>query len=126
MKSISAKRLEAAGACEDQVRLFRDTFGDKPVKINAENWAKAGEVGLARYWLSCFLKGPVLLEYNRVCGAAHAEYERVAGPAWEDYMRARDAVGPAQEDYMRAISPAWEDYKQARDVALFEVLTKDS
>ena len=81
MKTISAKRLEAAGACGDQVRLFRDTFGDKLVKINAENWAKAGEVGLDRFWLTRFLKGPALAEYERVAGPAWAEYDRVRGAA---------------------------------------------
>lgn len=70
MKTISAKRLEAAGACEDQVRLFRDTFGDKPVRLTPENWTKAGEVGLNRLWLTRFLKGSAWAEYERVRDAA--------------------------------------------------------
>ena len=81
MKTISVKRLEAAGACSDQVRLFRDTFGDKPVRLTPENWAKAGEVGLDRSWLDRFLKGPARAEYERVRDAAWAEYERVCDPA---------------------------------------------
>ena len=110
MKTISAKRLESAGACPDQVQLFRDTFGDKPVKINAENWAKAGEVGLDRLWLVRFLKGPAWAEYTRVCGAALAEYDRVCGAAWAEYERVRD--------------PALAEYNLVLGAALIAALTK--
>jgi hypothetical protein len=110
MKTISAKRLDAAGACSDQVRLFRDTFGDKPVKINAENWAKAGEVGLDRFWLEGFLKGP-----------ARAEYKRVRDAAWAEYKRVRDA---ALAEYERVCGPALAEYKRVAGAALFEALTK--
>ena len=143
MKTISAKRLEAAGACSDQVRLFRDTFGDKLVKINAENWAKAGEVGLDRLWLTRFLKGAALAEcerareavwaeYDRACDAARVEYERACDAAWAEYDRVR---GPALAEYERVCGPARAEYERVRgaaragywrvcDAALFEALTK--
>ena len=121
MKTISAKRLEAAGACTDQVLLFRDTFGDKPVKINAENWAKAWEVGLNRLWLEGFLKGPARAEYERVAGPAWAEYERVRGPAWAEYER---VAGAAWAEYDRVRGPAWAECERVRGAALFAALTK--
>ena len=123
MKTISAKRLEAAGACAGQVQLFRDTFGDKPVRINAENWAKAGEVGLDRFWLTRFLKGPALAEYERVAGAAWAEYERVRGAAWAECER---VCGAAWAEYERVRGPALAECERAREAALFAALTKDS
>ena len=101
MKTISAKRLESAGACPDQVQLFRDTFGDKPVKINAENWAKAGEVGLTRFWLERFLKKAAQAEFIRAYETDRAEFYWVRDAAQAEYNRVRGA-------------------------ALFEALTKDS
>lgn len=131
MKTISAKRLEAAGACTDQVRLFRDTFGDKPVRINAENWAKAGEVGLDRLWLERFLKGAARAEYDRVRGPAWAEYDRVHDAALAEYVQTlkqisgdHRAILAAQDEYRRAHNPAFADYLQAQIAALFEALTK--
>jgi len=121
MKTISAKRLEAAGACSDQVRLFRDTFGDKLVKINAENWAKAGEVGLDRFWLTRFLKGPALAEYERVAGAAWAECERACDAAWAECERVR---GAAWAECERVRGPARAEYERVRGAALFAALTK--
>ena len=92
MKTISAKRLEAAGACAGQVQLYRNTFGDKPVRLTPENWDKAGEVGLTRFWLERFLKKAAQAEYNRACGAAQAEYNRACGAAREEFDRVRGAA----------------------------------
>ena len=121
MKTISAKRLEAAGACEDQVQLFRDTFGDKPARLTPENWAKAGEVGLDRLWLTRFLKGSARAGYDRVRGAARAEYSRAVDAALAEYER---AVTPALAEYNRAVTAARAEYERVRDAALFAALTK--
>lgn len=92
MKTISAKRLEAAGACADQVRLFRDTFGDKPVRINVENWTRAGEVGLNRLWMGRLLEEPAWAEYDPAQEAALAEYDRVVAAAWAELQRVCSAA----------------------------------
>ena len=92
MKTISAKRLEAAGACKDQVRLFRDTFGDKPVRLTPENWDKAGEVGLTRFWLERFLKKAAQAEFIRAYEPSRAEFYRVRDAAQAEYNRVRGAA----------------------------------
>lgn len=110
MKTISAKRLEAAGACPNQVQLFRDTFGDKAVRINAKNWEKAREVGLKRGWMVRFLQGPALAEYERVRDSARAEYYRICDEDWAQRKRVRDS--------------AVVEYEQVCGPALFAALTE--
>ena len=132
MKTISAKRLEAAGACKDQVRLFRDTFGDKPVRLTPENWDKAGEVGLTRFWLERFLKKAAQTEFIRayetdraefywVRDAARAEFYRVCGAARAEFDR---VCGAARAEFDRVCDAAQAEYNRVRGAALLEALTK--
>jgi len=77
MKTISAKRLEMAGACEDQVALFRTEWGDKAIRLTRANWDRAKKIGLDRLWMYRFLSNAALAEFAKVREAAWAEYHKV-------------------------------------------------
>ena len=86
MSTITLRLLKLLRACQGQVDLFENTFGES-VEVT---------VDLARQHASTFdfqwlaertLKAPALAEYDRVKPTAWAEYERVKPTAWaEQYM----------------------------------------
>lgn len=92
MKTISAKRLEMAGACKDQVSLFRSEWGDKLVRLTQENWDRAQEIGLGRLWMYRFLGDAAGAEYHKACDAAWAECDKACDAALAEYSKVRDAV----------------------------------
>jgi len=81
MKTISAKRLEMAGACEGQVSLFRSEWGDKVVRLTPENWDRAGVIGLDRLWMDRFLDAAARAECDKACDAAWGEYDKMRAAA---------------------------------------------
>ena len=84
--TLTIKDLRAADACEKQVKLFEQHFGDggtvtlakvrKVASLFDWNWA-------ARYLLSPARRA----EYERIVAPALAEYERIGAPAWYEYKR---------------------------------------
>lgn len=121
MKVISAKQLERAGACEDQVRLFRRTFGDGLIRLAPKNWGRAGLIGLNRAWLWRFLKEPALVEYKKAQNRAKCEYEMARNAAWNEYKL---ACGPAFADTSPQAgavhAAAWALYRKVQKVLLAE------
>ena len=104
--TLTIKDLRAADACEKQVKLFEQHFGD------------GGTVTLAKVrkvaslfdwnWAALHLLSPAgRAEYNRATAPALAEYNRAIAPAWAEYNR---AIAPALAEYNRAIAPAWAEY----------------
>ena len=77
---ITLADLQATGACQSQVDLFRATFGDE-VKLNKRNLAKALRTQLDVSWCARFLTAPARAECDRVMAAARAEYERGSAAA---------------------------------------------
>ena len=86
--TLTRKDLRAADACDKQVKLFEQHFGDggtvtlakvrKVASLFDWNWA-------ARYLLSPARRA----ECNRVTASAWAEYDRVIAPARAEYERAK-------------------------------------
>ena len=76
MKTISAKRLEMAGACKDQVALFRTEWGDKAIRLTRANWDRAKKIGLDRLWMYRFLSNAALADYRKVRDAAWADWDK--------------------------------------------------
>ncbi len=109
MKTISAKRLELADACKDQVALFRSEWGDKCVPLTHANWDRAGEIGLDRLWMMRLLRGAARDDYYKACAAA-----------LDDYYK---ACAAARDDYYKACAAALDDYYKACAAALFAALT---
>ena len=114
--TLTIKDLRVAGACEKQVKLFEQHFGDggtvtlakvrKVASLFDWNWA-------ARYLLSPARRA----EYERVRDSALAEYERVRAPALAEYEGIR-ASALAEYEHVRA--PAWAEYKRVRAPAWAE------
>ena len=110
MKTISAKRLEMARACPEQVSLFRSEWGDKLVQLTPENWDRAKEIGLDRLWMYRFLRDAALAEYHKVRDAAWVECEKACGAARDECGKVRGA--------------AWIECDEVCAAALFAALTK--
>jgi hypothetical protein len=123
---ITLKMLTDAGACSDQVDLFRSMYGDsvnvtvarakKVAGIFDWNFArrfldKQGEAEYQR------ITGPAWAEYERIKGVASAEYERIRGAAWAEY---NIITGAALAEYNIIRGPAWAEYNIIRGTAWAE------
>jgi hypothetical protein len=103
MKAIFTKQmLIDAKACQSQIDLFAEKFGDHVVVTVA----KARKVAGLFDWdfAGRFLSPTAWAEYNRVQGLAWAEYQRAKGLALAEYQRIQ---GPALAEYKRVTGPAW-------------------
>ena len=90
---ITTKLLESLDACEDQVALFRATFGDDGDVPTVANIERAVAAGLDIEWLvSTMFTAPARAECGRVTAAARAEYDRVTAAAWAEYGRVTAAA----------------------------------
>jgi cell division septum initiation protein DivIVA len=109
---ITAARREKAGACADQVALFRETFGARvavtvPAMEAVANlfdweWAAQHLLSAAARAEYARARAPAWAEYERVTAAALAEYERVTAAAWAEYERVRAAAWAEYERVVRA------------------------
>ena len=114
---ITLRNLKAKGACEEQVALFKETFGQS-VEVTEETCDKAVKAGLDFNWASAnLLSRTQLAEYDRVQGLARAEYERVQGPALAEYQRIR---GPAWAEYKRIEGLARAEYMRIEGPAFYQ------
>ena len=126
MKKITYRMLQARGACEDQVDLFRKTFPNGVVPSLAA-CRKAARAGLDLTWFANkFLSAPALAayekavapewsEYAKAVVAALAEYEKARAAAWSEHEKATAAALAA---YDKAVAPARSAYEKARAAAL--------
>jgi hypothetical protein len=105
--TLSAKHLTAAGACPEQVKLFRKTF-PKGAPLTLASARKARKAGLDLSWCA-----------NLLDDSARKEYDRVDAPAWEKYQQ---VSAPARKKYQRADAAAWEEYLRAIAAALVKGL----
>ena len=104
MKSriLELQTLVNNGACAEQVRLFREKFGesvfvteDLCVSVAREfdfNWAARHLLSPAALDEYERVTAPAWAEYERVKASARAEYERVTAPALAEYERATAAA----------------------------------
>jgi hypothetical protein len=114
-KAITLDWLKSQYACEDQLKIFVETFGES-AELNEVNAAKAIESNLDLDWLAVhILTTSALADYERVTATAWAEYERVTATEWAKYER---ATAPAWAEYERVTSPAGAEYEPARPTSL--------
>ena len=113
--TITAKRLEELGACQDQVAAFRAIWGDGPAPMTVEAAVEHAQTFNWK-WAAQYL-----LTY-----AARAEYKRAAKEAWAEYYRAEyeRAADVAWAEYYRAKDAAWAEYERARARAFAEAYIK--
>jgi hypothetical protein len=110
---FTLQMLIDAEACEPQVDLFRETFGNS-VNVTV---ARAKKVAGLFDWgfAQRFLDGQGKADFDRTNDAAWADYERTRAAAWADLDRICDA---ARADFDRTNDAALADYNRARDAAL--------
>ena len=87
---ITKQMLIDADACQNQVDLFGETFGDSVVVT-----IKRAEKVSALFewdWAARLLDAQARAEYERVTAPAWAEYERVTAPALAEYKRVTAAA----------------------------------
>ena len=107
---VTADLLREHNACDDQIELFVQTFGQS-AKIGPRNWSKAHKAGLHLLWLVRLLPRAARAEYEKVTDAARAEYEKV--------------TAPARAEYVKVTAPAWAEYVKVRDAALLSALMEE-
>ena len=96
---ITLKELRLIGACEQQVELFKETFGTE-VELTVENALRYGALFDIDWIASKVLQGGKLADYRAKCAPLDADYWAKCAPLWDDY-RAKCA-------------PLWADYEAKR------------
>ena len=120
MKKITLQQLKDLDACQDQVDLFADTFGDEVI-IKSEKHARklADKYPEFDYgWIAV----------NMLSEAARAEYKEVRGPAWAEYQEVLDAAFAEYEkaleaalaEHRKGLDSTWASYLKVRASALAE------
>jgi hypothetical protein len=107
MKSriLELQTLINNGACAEQVKLFREKFGESVFVTEDLCASVAHEFDFD--WAAMNLLSP----------AAWAEYMRVKDSAWTEYMC---AASPARREYERAVKSGWAEYRRAAPAAWAE------
>ena len=67
---LTAAQLEAAGACRDQINLFREKFGESVVVTVDRAVQVAHKFNFV--WATCLLDASARAEYKRVAAQARA------------------------------------------------------
>lgn len=119
--TITTRKLRDKGACNEQVALFREKFGEK-VEFASKRAAVAAakKLGSAFKWdwaAENLLSAKGSAEYRKARDAAWAECQKVRGAAWAEYKKARDAAAAKYEKVKEA---AWAEYKKVREAAWAE------
>jgi cell division septum initiation protein DivIVA len=97
MATITSRKLRLAGACSEQIALFKALGGDKK-KITAKlcaahasqfdwNWAAQQLLSPEKHAEYERIKAQALAEYRRIEARALAKYGRIEAPAWAEYRR---------------------------------------
>ena len=96
--------LRLAGACSDQVEIFRKQW-PRGTAVTPEAGEVALSLGLDIGWAADnLLSGEALAEYERATDAAWPVYDHATAVAWAEYRRADSA---ACVEYKRAIATAF-------------------
>ncbi len=125
-KTITLEWLKEHYACEDQIEIFLQVFGNS-AELNEANAAKALEAGLDLDWFARhILTPPARDEFERVRATALEEFNRVRATAMEEFNQVR-AIGWAAyerdgdwQEYDRIKVPAWAEYSRVVKTALAE------
>lgn len=117
MKTINAIFLRRKRACESQVLLFEQIFGES-VEITRANCLKAAEAGLNLTWVAkkIFSKS-TLNSYKKIATSIWAIYDKVMGITWDIYIKdktiALNIIRTLQDAYAKEIATAfynaWEE-----------------
>ena len=130
--TLTIKDLRAADACEKQVKLFEQHFGDggtvtlakvrKVASLFDWNWAALHLLSPARWAEYYRVKASARAEYNRAEASALAEHKRATTPALAKYNR---VTASAWAECNRVTAWSWAEYNRATAPAWFAGWKKD-
>jgi hypothetical protein len=112
---ITLKQLKDLDACEEQLELFEDTFGEEvsfKTEAQAVNIAVKMALKFDFEWASGnLLKGDYRKAYDEAEAPLLKAYEEAEAPLLKAYKEAR---APLWKAYDEAEAPLWKAYKEAR------------
>ena len=121
MRKITLQQLKHLNACQGQVQLFRELFGNAVVPN--EELAIEHASAFDWEWASYNLLSPeAWAEYKKVRDQALAEYEKVRASAWREYGKVHD---PAWAEYKKVRDQAWAEYKKVCALAFVQLFNGD-
>ena len=112
MKTITVKQLKAKDACEDQVQLFQETFGDTLELKSKDQALKLAKVMAQEFdfdWASEELLND-FEAYKEAKAPLWKAYKEAEAPLWNAY---KEAKAPLVKAYEEAGVPLWKAYKEA-------------
>ena len=100
---ITLKQLNELGACENQLKLFEETFGEEAIfKTKAQ--AVETAIKMARKFDFEWAAIKLLSRGYR------KDYQETKAPLWEAYLEAK---APLRKAYKEAIAPLQQAYEEA-------------
>ena len=143
-RTLSRARLVEAGACDGQVELFAEIFGDgvevtvELCRVHAQSfdWAWAAEHLLGPSARKVYDEAAVaaLEVYHEATAAAWKVYDEAVMAAWKAYYEAKavareacdEARAAAWKAYEEAVAPARKAYHEARAAAWARAYLEDA
>ena len=123
MKTITVKQLKANDACEDQVKLFQETFGDTLELKSKDHALKLAKAMVNKFdfdWAAWNLlndfkayeeaREPLLKAYEEARAPLYKAHEEAEEPLYEAY---REDIVPLLKAYMEARAPSYKAYEEA-------------
>ena len=133
MKTITLKNLIDLKACQKQVDLFIQHFGES-AKVTEANCIKAGLLGFDINWLADKTLSPKgLKKYNKALKPLWDEYLKARNTLYDEYYKALKplddeyykALKPLRDEYNKALKPLWDEYLKARGLAFYNAILID-
>ena len=106
---ITLAQLKKLGACEDQVALFRNNFGEE-VEATEALCVKHAQKFNWNWAANNLLSAPARRAYDEAMASAQQAYEEATAPAQRAY---EEATAPARRAYDEATASAQQAYEEA-------------
>ena len=131
-KTIKLETLIKLNACQNQVDLFKETFGESVELSEAIakefgskfdiNWAANNLLNEEQLNAYQEAKAPFLKTYEEATAPLLKTYQEAKAPLWKAYEEARapllkayqEANAPLWKAYQEAKAPLWKAYEEAR------------
>lgn len=107
---LTAEQLKKLGACREQIELFIFLTGGE-VEVT-EEWCLSVYNRFNWAWGALrILRGPIQVEYSRICGSALEKHSQICTPAKAEYDR---VCAQALKEHMRRHTLSWDEYDRVR------------
>ena len=110
---LTLQQLENVGACESQVLLFRELFGDQ-VEVTEQSCVAVADKFHWDFAAINFLSAPARAEFDKMNATALAEYDMVSAAAWAEFNK---VIAAALEERCKVTAPALDEYNKVSAAA---------